>query len=288
MQKYNIKDLKLTGQILACTYLSTTIKLKDGSVIKLFKPEMLAALKDEGYDLEGKILNSENTTHSKEIVAPTSSVYYPNGSFAGYTMPYIRGISYNERDEKLTRKEHENLKMFAQNHSKLEKVLKDNPNIVFPDFCTCDNIIIEKSGNIRLIDYDGLQVDHFQSPSFSTTLGSIQEHTIDKYMNDDTLFTKELDKKSSIYLYFLSTFNVNLDKVGTINPISGKIITLQDIFMGINLDNPDLCHKVWKLFQDNKENEYLDDTVFDIADKYNLKIINQYGHNYHKRLSKKK
>lgn len=288
MLKQDIKDLKLTGQILSYGYLNTTIRLKDGSVIKLFKPEILSQLKDKQYDIEEKIINSEKTTHSKEIVTPTSLVYYPNGAFAGYTVPYIKGISYNERDESLTKKDQENLKMFAQNHKKLEKILKENPNIVFPDFCTCDNIIIEKSGEIKLIDYDGLQVDNYKSHAFSTTLGTISEHTTDKYMTNSGLFTKELDKKSSIYLYFLSAFNVNLAKVGTINPISGKIITLQDIFVGINLEDPELCHKVWKLFQDNKENEYLDDTIFDIADKYNLKIINQYGKNYHKRLSKKK
>ena len=35
----DIKDLKLTGQILACTYLSTTIKLKDGKNYGLIEPE---------------------------------------------------------------------------------------------------------------------------------------------------------------------------------------------------------------------------------------------------------
>lgn len=288
MLKKDIGELKPNGQILSNSYLSTILKLKDGSILKIFKPDVIASLKKLGFDTEEKVLDSEYLEHSKEIITPQATIYYPNGVFAGYTMPYIKGISYNERDEKLTRKEHEDLAQFARMHSKVENVLVNNPNIVFPDFCTCDNIIIDKGGNVNFIDYDGLQIGKHKSYSFSSSLGNIQEHEKSKYSQEEMCFTKELDVKSSIYLYFLSTFNVNLSKVGMINPLSGRRITLQEIFAGIKLEDPDLCHKVWLLYQNDKENEFLGNTVFDLAEKYDLKIINQYGNTYHKILSKKK
>ena len=39
-----------------------------------------------------------------------------------------------------------------------------------------------------------------------------------------------------------------------------------------NLNDPDIMHKIWKLFQEKEENEYLGDDVFRIAEKYNLDI----------------
>lgn len=56
----------------------------------------------------------------------------------------------------------------------------------------------------------------------------------------------------------------------------------------INLDDPDICHKVWKLFQEKEENEFLRDDVFKIAEKYNTEIIAQRNDGvYIKRLVKK-
>lgn len=43
----------------------------------------------------------------------------------------------------------------------------------------------------------------------------------------------------------------------------------------INLDDPDICHKVWKLFQEKEDNEFLRDDVFKIAEKYNVGIVAQ-------------
>lgn len=108
-----------------------------------------------------------------------------------------------------------------------------------------------------------------------------------KYFTNESLFTKELDQKSSIFLYFLDTFNVNLNKVGMIDPSNGKPITLNDIFSFINLDDDDLCHKTWKIFQNDRANEYLGDDVFRIADKYNMNVLARLGDSYIKRLTKK-
>ena len=59
----------------------------------------------------------------------------------------------------------------------------------------------------------------------------------------------------------------------------GKSVTIfwrsgfDTIFEAINLDDQDVCHKVWKLFQENEENEFLRDDVFRIAEKYDMRVV---------------
>lgn len=264
------------------------IKLKDGSIIKIFDPNVINMLKFIKIDIEKKILDAKPIPHSLEIITPTSIVYDKNGNFTGYTMPHAKGTNYNDIDDRRTIEEREDLQGYGIIHSRIENILKRNTNIVFPDICTCDNIFIDQNGNIQLIDYDGMQINGHRSPSISTSLGnSIEIMRNPKYCDKSMLYTKELDKRSSIILYFLTAFNINLNNVGIFNPITGKNITLDDIFEAINLEDPELCHKVWKLFQDNQPNDYLGDTVFDIAEKYDLKVFNKMGDTYFKRLEKK-
>lgn len=100
-------------------------------------------------------------------------------------------------------------------------------------------------------------------------------------------FTKKLDKSSSILLYFLTTFNANLNNIGKINPRTGQAVTLDDFFKVINLDDPDLCHKVWKTFHDDRTNDFLGDTVYNIADKYDMYVFGKADTGYLKALTKK-
>ena len=58
-----------------------------------------------------------------------------------------------------------------------------------------------------------------------------------------------------------------------INPYTNQPITLDDVFELINLDDYDIMNKVWKLFQENKENEYLEEDVFKIAQDYEMEVI---------------
>lgn len=274
---------------LSTTENATVFKLNNGSVLKIYNPDIIELHKNIGVDIESKILDAKPLKKIPEILVPTSAVYTENGKFCGYTMLQARGIDYNKYDDNLTIDQRRNLKKYADVHHKLESVLKRDINIVFPDFCTCDNIFIDNKGNIQLIDYDGLQVGKHNSLSLSTSVGTIEEiMASSKYFTQDKYFTKELDKKSSIILYFLSAFNVDLNKVGQINPYTGKPLTLEEIFDCINLDDSDLCHKVWRIFQDEEPNEYLGDDVFRIAEKYDMEVFTHYNNIYIKKLKKKK
>ena len=55
----------------------------------------------------------------------------------------------------------------------------------------------------------------------------------------------------------------------------------------IGLDDYDVQNKVWKLLQDNKQNEFLGEDVFRIAENYDLLAIPIAKNTYIKRLIKK-
>ena len=109
-----------------------------------------------------------------------------------------------------------------------------------------------------------------------------------KYRNQEKqLFKKDLDIKSLIYLYFLTTFNIDLNKVGQINPFTRQPISLEEIFNCINLEDVDIMHKVWKIYQENIPNEYLGEDVYKLAENYQIEIHGQSTPNtYLKKLKK--
>lgn len=265
---------------------SKVYRLRDGSILKVFDIDFLRIFDSIGLNFEQKILDAKKIPNAKEILIPTAAAY-KDGSFLGYVMPSANGVDYNTFDDSLSLGDRVDLFGYAKRHHNIENVLVRAENVVFPDLCTCDNIFIDKDGRVQFIDYDGLQVDGYQSHVISGTLGAQELHYTQKYRTGE-LFNKNLDKKSSIYLYFISALNVSLANVGRFNPFKGKNITIEDIFRMINLDDPDICHKVWKVFQENEENEFLRDDVFKIAEKYNTEIIAQRNDGvYIKRLVKK-
>ena len=178
--------------------------------------------------------------------------------------------------------------MYADEHMKLESIVKrgNDAGIVFPDLCTCDNIFIDSSGNMNFIDYDGLQVGNHITPILSTSLGRQEQYLCSKYYKNG-LFTPELDKKSLIILYFLTAFNINLGKVGMINPANNDEVTLDFVFESIGLDDYDIQDKVWKCLQSKYKNEFLGDDVYHIADYYDMIAVPIGNGKYVKRLIKK-
>jgi len=290
MKKVYLNDKLLLESVpIAITETSRIMKLQNGDILKLYNPDFITLNKTIGIDIKEKILTADQRKHSPEILVPTSVVHTIDNRFCGYIMPCAKGENFNSYDRKLTDDDRKNLSKYAEVHNRLESVLKRNSNIVFPDFCTCDNIFIDSRGNIQLIDYDGLQVEKQRTLSVSTSVGEVDELLKNrKYCTCEGLFKKELDKKSSIILFYLTAFNINLNKVGVINPYTNKAVTLDDIFEYLNLDDPDICHKTYKIFQDDQNNEYLEKDIFNLAEKYDMQIIGNNGNIYNKKLIKKK
>ncbi len=286
MEKKNYEELDITD-LICKTDKAYIFQLRNGDILKIFHSFILELYKQSNLKLEEKIISAKPIKTVPEIIVPNMAIY-SNDEFVGYALKKADGMNYNDYDDKLPQKEFSNLKRYAEEYQKLESIIKrgNKENIVFPDFCTCDNIFIDKNGNFSLIDYDGLQINNFITPIMSSSLGNEEQYQCPKYQNN-FLFTPELDKRSLITLYFLMTFNVDINRVGQYNPITNEKITLDLIFELIGLDDYDIQNKVWKLFQNNQKNEFLDDDVFKIADKYHLLARPIAKNTYMKRLIKK-
>lgn len=274
MEKISFSELSGDGLTKLFSGTKATIfKTRDGEIFKSFTSDYLKFLNSGGIDLEKNILDVKPIEGGDDIVIPNKAVFLDD-VFLGYTADFIDGVNLDVFIKSLSIGQKCDLDGFASLYQDVEKVVRESKNIVFPDLCTLSNLMVTNDGIIKFIDYDGLQVDGRKTACISTMLGEHEQYFNDKYLNGE-LYTKELDKKSLIMFYFIVTFNVNLNYVGKINNITGKIITLDDIFGQIGLENDDIKHKVWKCFQDDIENDYLEDDVLRIAQEYDM---NAYFH----------
>ena len=257
-----------------CRFLSGSSKsllfeMPDGQVLKMFNPSYLALTKKMGFQIEEQLLSAKEVPNT-DILVP-SSVCYLEGDFIGYTMPKAKGQTFYDYGLSLSLEDRANLYQYADIFSKIEHTVQNADNIVFPDLCSCKNMIIDEEHNMQFIDYDGLQVGNFPPTSISSLLGPIDCIQMNPKYFQNGSYTKELDKKSLIYLYFSFVFNVGLQHVG-MNVGSNRILTLDDVFSALFIDDSELYDKVFRVFDDSSSNEYLGDTVFRIADEYSLLV----------------
>ncbi len=274
---------KMSESSTACVY-----NLNDGSILKIFNPNFILQMRGTIYDVEKKILDAKPILNSPEILVPTSAAYRLDGSFMGYTMKMARGTNCIQHDSRLTVSQREDLHMYAKDHARIEAILQRNPNIVFPDVCTLSNLFFDDTGNISLIDYEGLQVDKHGAVSISSALGDPKQYPFNPKYCRNGYYTKELDKKSAIILYFSRTFQISLNTVGQVLPYTNRGVTLDDVFNFIQLDDPDLCPQGWKAVCSDQPKDFLGDTVYKIADKYDMHVTGHIGDYYTKVLTKKR
>lgn len=248
-------------------------RMSNGDILKILSPSYIAAFNQcTGNCMEDKILNAKEVSGVLEIIVPKSAMYFGN-RFIGYTMEGAVGQSYLDYTKNFTIDKQEDLYNYAEMYSAIEKPVRKACNVVFPDLCTCDNIFISQNSEgyrVQFIDYDGLQVGDQRSFCISSALGEPRDFANKKYLDHNMLFTKELDKKSLIHLYFLSAFHIDLTQVNKFHLEINGYVTLDDVFSSIHLDDWDVMDKVYKAMQDKGTNEYLGDDVFRLADTYQM------------------
>lgn len=258
-------------------------------VLKLFEISYLKQFEKQQIDLEAKIKCAKELTSFEQLVLPTAICYDEYQNFVGYTMPKIEGISMPELERSKTLFEQGNLYQYGLSHLQLEKMVKKGHElgIIFPDLGTGSNLIFS-DGSWKLIDYDGLQIQNHGVLEMSSLLGNPMQYENNKYKRRG-LYTKELDKKSLIYLYFLNTFNIDLNAVGKYDPALQRTVRLKDIFQMIGLEDERIMKKVEALYQRKEENPFLEDDVLRLASEYQLGIrpLEGFNNTYQKRLIKK-
>ncbi len=246
---------------------TTIIQLSDGELLKILDDELLEMLSNTGFGLEERLDEVPNLSKNINFALPTRKLE-SDGIVNSYTMPYIPGVDFTDYYENIS-----DLMSYANIHSQIENNIKEGHKlgIVFPDLCTTENIRITDEGKVVFIDYDGLQIKEIPAVGFSDLLGTPEEVLSEKYYDFETgLFTKEIDIKSAIFLYFVDVFRINLASVNRMNPYTRKIVTLDEVFSIINLQDVDIQQKVWRLYQTSIPNEFLGDDIYKLAEKYKL------------------
>ena len=272
--------------------LATVYLLNDGKIFKKFCPEWIEFSCRKFSNMESRILDADKFSNNSNLLLPSQIVYCLDGNqefFVGYIMEKLNSISLDSFIDSFMMEKHLNLKIFNDIYINLMNIIKKYDSIVFPDLCSKDNIFIDpKTFNIQLIDYDGFQVFNKSSGVISDMISLDRtnwENSKYVYMNCNFLYTKNLDIRSLIMLYFYYTFNINLFSVRTYININDELVraklSFDQLFNLINLDNEDIMQAVWLLFQMDKDmpNEYLDINVLKgLEEKYFLeKFYSEYG-----------
>lgn len=288
MLKISLYDRGLRNrQLVNKSLFGETYRLMSGEYLKVFNDSVRFILNAD-HSLEAKIMQAKPIPDVPEIIIPSRAVFDSKNSFVGYVTPPAPGVDFNSYDANYTIEQRNNLVEYGQIFSTITDAVRraNGRGIVFPDLCTCDNIFIH-NGRVSFIDYDGIQVGRHKVYAMSTTLGDEDGYYNAKYMKNG-LFTPELDKKSIVLLYFLSAFNINLNRIGQLVPGTGSIITLEEIFNMLGLKDDAFMKKVCKTLSMDEPGEYIDEDIMRIAHEYEMESYGPVmGNYYFKKLRKK-
>lgn len=263
MEKMKLTMESLSGSILLSSDFDGNLyRLSDGSILKLFNAVYLDSYKRQNIDLKEKMLQVE-TIHHPRIIVP-DKMCCMDDDVVGYIRRDVSGRSFTEFFSNESDNDKVNLYRYALIHHNLESVVEECSDIVFPCLCDETGIYLEQDFKPYFVNFEELQHGTFRAGRVSKKLGLRTDSNDSRYLSDG-LFTKNLDKMSSIYLYFLNTFNVNLSKIDS--------TSVGEVFNGLGLKNDDICHKVWSLFDKDYDNDFLGDDVFRIAEEYDMRVV---------------
>ena len=267
---------------------NTSCIYRDGDyILKIYNSFYLDISKINNIDIEQKILSAKKIETIPEIEVPVSALYDINTKcFVGIKSNFIKGITYDNFI-----KENREYESIIKDYDYFEDIFKraEKESIVFPDFANSKNIMVAKDKNnnktIKLIDYDSIQIGEFPSMTHATALDPtinnsalmLKEEIDSKYLiftpkyRKGDLFTQELNIYSEYVSFFLDLLNINISQIEQPMPFLNSILTFDMFFQIIGLDDHDIQNKVWKLFRQNKKNEYLGDDKYTILEKYDIK-----------------
>lgn len=263
MEKMKLTMESLSGSILLSSDFDGNLyRLSDGSILKLFNAVYLDSYKRQNIDLKEKMLQVE-TIHHPRIIVP-DRMCCMDDDVVGYIRRDVSGRSFTEFFSNESDNDKVNLYRYALIHHNLESVVEECSDIVFPCLCDETGIYLGQDFKPYFVNFEELQHGTFRAGRVSKKLGLRTDSNDSRYLSDG-LFTKNLDKMSSIYLYFLNTFNVDLSKIDS--------TSVGEVFNRLGLKDDDICHKVWSLFDKDYDNDFLGDDVFRIAEEYEMRVV---------------
>jgi len=247
---------------------SDVIRLVNGDILKVFTPLYLKVLQLDGINLERDLSNHENIKLASSILKPKSLVYSSNGSFEGYIS---KGFNTHDTNfatfvaRSIARRDL-SLEEITVIYKKLEDIVRKNPEVVFPSLCDLTGIYISDDNKFKISDFDELQIGESRVLGHSSRVEDKNNETISnnkKYYNNG-LYTKNLDKKSLLHIYFLLTFGLDISSV----PAN---VNIDDILSTVGIEDSELSCKIKDMFYSEKDNEYLSSDLEKVACEYTLR-----------------
>ena len=277
MRKIEITENILNQSRYIYSKKNSIYELPNGDILKLLSLDYMSSYqKYMDANLADKILFSKVIPDVLEIVVPKDAICF-NHKFVGYTMPKVEGKSYFQFCNDMPFEYMLDLLELSKLYLAIEDPVERAKDVVFPDLYTPGNVLISKNMGhyqVYFVDYDGLQVNGYSSFEISSGLGDVSRFFNSKYLTSDGDFTKELDKWSLFHLYFLIMFNIDLNCIGQFYPRQNRVITLNDVFGFLHLDDMDIRAKVYHAFCQDTPSEYLGKGLYRFAEQYTLGATN--------------
>ena len=269
MKKINEDNVNKKNMIILPDYISSESRLfllPDDSIYKEFKGNLLHENRHRVKYLRDKLKYADSMP--EELIMPTRAVYDTNSHLVGYTMNKVNGINIEKLEEAKSPFDKTDLTMYRDMYYKLKDIIvKSGDNVVFPNLLDTRNIFIDRNGNMSLICFDDMQIDDIEGYYGSDTECNYggPELRSKKYYNNG-LFTKNMDIRSLIYIYFLLVFNFNLNYFSPYDEdeLNEKIT---NVFYTFGIDDSEIVSQVENLFSTEAPNEYIDDFVDYITDE---------------------
>ena len=246
---------------------SVIYNLQNGEYLKLLSKRLLKVIKSTEYSLDTRLEAAEGLRNLKHLVLPTSKIEQ-YGNIAGYTTDEIHGKAYDKDIYGL------DLSKIANLHSRIEECIQMNHDngVITPDLATEGNIMVMPNGEVRFMDYDGMQINEMQCFQHSLKIGTLEEiEELGYYDGRLELCNKDIDKYTAATLFLESIFGVNVVhfilSISKEAPIESIISVL---FEAINLDDDSVAQKVANLFIPGAKKEFLGEDISRIASRYEL------------------
>ena len=275
MKKINKENVKDRKTILLPDYISCESRLfllPDQSLYKEYKGNLLHEKRHRVKYLIDKFKYVDSMP--KELIMPKEAVYDNRNHLIGYTMDNVDGINIEKLEEMKTQFDKTDLRMYKELYYRLKDlIIKVGDNVVFPNLLDARNIIINKDGNLSLICFDDIQIGDIEG-YFGSDTESIfggPELKSKKYYNNG-LYTKNMDVRSLILLYFEYAFGINLSYFSKYedDELEEKVT---NFFYSLGIDDSEIVRKVLLLFDETEDNEYIDDFVDYITEEYQMFLI---------------
>ena len=274
MKAINKESIKNKKHIYIPNYYSSESELfilPDDKLYKCFKGPLMHENRHRVNYLTKKMQFVEHMPSG--LIVPKLAVLDNKGLLNGYTMDKVDGINIDKYESECSSFDKTDLYRYREIYYGLKEFIqKAGDNIVFPNLLDLRNVFITKNG-MSFVCFDDMQIGNVEgyiASDIECNYGGPILRT-EKYYKDG-LYTKNMDTRSLIYIYFLLALNFNLSYFSLFE--EGELEhQIQKSLYALGIKDDNITHigeKIRLLFDEYEDNEYIDDFVDYITEEGNL------------------